>query len=529
MGKNQTKKQETESIQRQFAAVLVYIAVFTLFLVYLPLVHNGYTDIQDFKSYFINWVLGIMVGACTIVGISWLCSHHKELTKSNMQKWLKSVTPSGWFLTALLFAAVVSFLATSYKTESLWGLRGRRFGFYMLVMCVLAHILIERFLNNNQYIILALLLSVTFVNIVCILNNMNIDVLHMYGDLGWQENVFTSTIGNVNSLAGMLAVVLPMAMAAFCFCKEKISLVIYGIFSVIACMTMVAVESDSIFLAIGVTFCILFWFTIDQFDKLRRFFILVAVFFVGCRMTGLTTQAVKGAGSLFGGLPALLGYTNKGLLLLPIVGICFALTFYLEKKPYAQKVQTIIKRIFAVCVIAAIAAVVILFILVNQQETKDLAIQKYHAFGSALFFDEMWGNWRGSNLRYTAEIFQKSSFFHKIFGYGPGNFYYAITEIFGEEIYINSLRMIDAHNDFLDFLINTGIVGAVGFFGFIFYNLYKYWKKAKTEDRTACTVVCLIAGYLVQGLVNNTLICVTPIFFLLLGVERSTRRKALEG
>lgn len=523
MEKSSSKTGVTESSwQGKTISYVLYIGLLLIFLIYPLYYHNAYSDIMDAKASWLNSMLGIMNGICLLVGFSWILFSIRKWKKESVIGWIRRISVSDWCLVCVFIAAIVSFCATTYKEESLWGKMGRRFGFYMLLACLIAHLLATYCLKQSQLIILALLCSVSVVNLIAICNNLNIDVLDFNEGAGWTKSLFISTIGNVNSLAGMIAVVAPIALVGFCLCRQRVSYIIYGIFSVLAFMTMVAAESDSVYLAVGIVFVLMIWMFLDDWNAFRRLLMELTALVACTRFSGWLCARVTGDNSQFGGFTAIFGYSNKPLLLIPLFLLLFAFTFYLEKKEYAERLQKRAKKIYAWLVLAGIVALVVLFVVINRMETRELAEQKFHALGSLLYFDEMWGNWRGTNFRYTAIVFQKESIFHKLFGYGPGNFYYALMDIFEGEVYIDGLRMLDAHNDFMDLLINTGLLGALGYYGFLVVNLVHYWKEMKT-DRTAATIVCTIVAYIAQGLVNNSLICVNPVFLLLLAVDKSSR------
>ena len=511
---------EKTSWQRKAIAVVLCIGIFILFLIYPLYYHDGYVGIMDYKSYFINWVLGITNGCCLLICGIYLLMRWRTLTWTNLKRWLREISIGDWCVLFVLLIALVSFISTRDKTEALWARDGRRLGFYMLAACLIAHLFITYCLKSKQLLIFAFLVSISIVNVIAILNNLNIDVLDFYNGQGWSKSLLISTVGNVNSLAGLLSIVLPFAMVGFCLCQQKVSGIIYGLFCFISFMTMVATESDSVYLAIGVIFVVMAGIFLDDWRALRRLLLEIMAFLILTRFSGWLCQTITGEGSTFGGLTAIFGYSNKTLLLLPVLGLLLVVTFWIEKKENVEQLQKIIKKIYFGMIIVGVLVLLILIIGINGMETRELAEQKYHALASFLYFDEMWGSWRGTNFEYTAILFQKESIFHKLFGWAPGNFIGALQTTFNGDVYITGLRMIDAHNDFLDFLINIGILGAIGYYGFLFWNIYQYGRAIK-QNKAAASIVCIIVGYIVQGLVNNPGFYTFPAFVLLLAVDKS--------
>ena len=79
----------------------------------------------------------------------------------------------------------------------------------------------------------------------------------------------------------------------------------------------------------------------------------------------------------------------------------------------------------------------------------------------------------------------------------------------------------DPHNDFLQVLVTTGIVGVVGFFGMILHTMAAALKKRKNQEMFLAVFI-LLAAYLAQGLINSYTIFSTPILFILLGLANSS-------
>lgn len=81
-----------------------------------------------------------------------------------------------------------------------------------------------------------------------------------------------------------------------------------------------------------------------------------------------------------------------------------------------------------------------------------------------------------------------------------------------------------AHNLFLQIGINNGVIALLGFLGIIILYLidsFKLYvlKNKYNEKQIMGTILCLsIIGYLVTGIFNDSVICVAPIFWIMIGV-----------
>ena len=75
----------------------------------------------------------------------------------------------------------------------------------------------------------------------------------------------------------------------------------------------------------------------------------------------------------------------------------------------------------------------------------------------------------------------------------------------------------DAHNEFLQILITTGITGVIGYFGFFISSMLTMVRKADRDSASAIGATVILA-FLFQGVVNNPQIFTTPILFAFLGI-----------
>lgn len=100
--------------------------------------------------------------------------------------------------------------------------------------------------------------------------------------------------------------------------------------------------------------------------------------------------------------------------------------------------------------------------------------------------------WRFLNFRGLIEIYKEKPFF----GWGLGTDYL-----------VNPYRPFDSHNDYLKFLVETGLVGFLGYL-FLYYNILKYlfrkFKKTLNKYRLFIySLICFFVGYLLISFFSN--------------------------
>lgn len=120
-----------------------------------------------------------------------------------------------------------------------------------------------------------------------------------------------------------------------------------------------------------------------------------------------------------------------------------------------------------------------------------------------------------------------------LIGKGPGNFMFH----FNQSDYVglllthkNMKSIIDKpHSAYLQYAINIGIPGMLAFFAIIIVSLWKaikMWKKTQTLDTVDARLhiggMVSCAGFFVYSLVNDSIITVTPVLCMLLGILLAT-------
>lgn len=87
----------------------------------------------------------------------------------------------------------------------------------------------------------------------------------------------------------------------------------------------------------------------------------------------------------------------------------------------------------------------------------------------------------------------------------------------------------NAHNEYLQYLITTGVLGAVTYVGLIvsaFVSMIRTAFSSSDHDFCACIAVALgIAGYAVQALFNLNQSLTTPYIFLLAAMAAGIGRR----
>ena len=139
-------------------------------------------------------------------------------------------------------------------------------------------------------------------------------------------------------------------------------------------------------------------------------------------------------------------------------------------------------------------------------------------------FDDDFGTYRIFLWKRTISLIPQ----FPLLGSGPDTFAIRFMAKYTEDIAsIGPLTLNDtAANVYLTMIINIGIIGLLNYLAFIFFQLKDGIKKMnKYSAILLITIVC----YLIQDFFNLSLVIVTPVFWLLMGLHQSSLNNEEKG
>lgn len=437
----------------------------------------------------------------------------------------KRVTPEMIFSGVFLVAAGFSAIYGGNLAESFWGNSGRRFGMFVMLLLIAVYFIIGRYFQANTGLIWIYLIANSLVLSIAILNFWGVDPLGMYDGA---YTIFIGTMGNINVYSSYICLILPIAMVLYFLCDTTFSKVTYGIFLIIGFYGAYATNSDSWILGIGVSFIVLLWFGLKNAETMKKYYQLWGLFFLASLLIkttiyigtifGITSPFIKA----FSGMK-LQNMMINGYVLL-VEGILLILLLMVNRGAKKEKIKIhyfkwrkIIFLIIGLCICGFLILVTVVNILGKWEDGS--------ALGMLLLTDEF-GSGRGYIWKFTMRMFKEQSLIRQIFGCGMNDFWNGISVEYQTEI-LNRLgaRLLDAHNEFLQYLVTTGVAGVAGYFGFLFYHLYSWWKKY-AENPILIMGIVTLCSYFAQGLVNNPQIFITACLFVFLGIMKSIERRS---
>ena len=259
-----------------------------------------------------------------------------------------------------------------------------------------------------------------------------------------------------------------------------------------------------------IVFLVLPIFLFDNYISFRRYIMFAFTFFASAQIIGfLISSNSNDVGKLYGISNFLMNSKISIIILICLALIVLILyIFPLEKKlPLG-----IIKKIFVGTITVLILIFLISFFyfsIINKHTSLGI-------FENYLRFSPDFGSDRGSVWIALLTAFISFPIVKIFIGSGPDTIYQVLLEYYPNEIRNGSLLPFDsAHNEYIHYLITTGLIGLAAYCTLIGVLISWSLRRAKKSEfmlPLAASAIC----YVVQGFFNISVVSVTPLFFLVL-------------
>lgn len=431
-----------------------------------------------------------------------------------------SVTDVAMFLFFVI--AGLSCLFSKYQEVAFYGSDYRHHGFVMIIMYLLVYFLLSRSYRHQRWIFYIFILSSCLVVWFGLQNFLGQDPLGFLAHSSkFQTDKSISTIGNKNFFASYLCIFLPVVTVLFVKTRNVLDAFLCAIGMIFGFGGLVVSGSDSGFLGVGVLL-VLIPLIVKNFQELARYFFSLAMLFVSAPLVGLF---MKGPKVKLRYEPDVISRTliegDKTVILLALflmLGVLFVIAYLV--KPQVT-IHTAVKWTYGIIVGLAALAVLGLFFWFSIVDTKT----QLGDWENYLRFNDYWGSTRGYAWRRLTELYQDFSLQDKLFGTGMdtvGNL--LVPRYYTEMINRFGLYFENAHNEYLQYLVTTGLLGVTAYLIMIGSGVVRTLKNGM-RNPAMLAVGFAVLCYAVQGFVNISQTMTTPLFFVMIGLAESFNRR----
>lgn len=494
-----------------------------LILLILPLyTQNGYTMIGNAKYLFFRNVTLFFVIVTTVMLVVMKASQGGERIK------LPKLSGTDIMVLSYGGSAVLSWCFAADRYTAWWGAPGWYMGLGSQLMFVWIYFAVSGWCDSFEGILWAFYAGAVVVMAVGILNRYGFDPFFLFEGLeGWDREHLLSTIGNQNWYCGYVSVA-----SAVCICfacaggRVRRAAGLAGSF--LFFWTILTQGSEGGYLIVLAEMAVVLFWSLDD----RRRFLGFLELLICCPAAALLGKyCVRFRGMILAEDGTLNGFLfwEGWMPVLIFLVILFMTVWVREKKGYRDRLRNkkIKKAVLCAAGVVFVAGAAV-FLACQVWESVWVMLGEK----SLLRITDSWGNDRGALWRMSLGTFRQGSFWDKWIGVGPdcfGNAVYAkypVNDIIHPTGHWEMALFANAHNEWLNMLINQGILGLVSYAGIFVTAFARLWKR---EGGNSFVLLGLsaISGYCAYGVVSFQQTVSTPLMFAVLGIsEAMIRAKA---
>lgn len=502
--------------------LLITAYVILLYIIYPLYYQDKYFNMGEAKYAFIKQVSIAILVAILFMGLIHLFTQSWRSIK--VKEWISChISISDWFVIAYVCAVVASYVHTPYKEVAFWGYEGWYMGLMSQLLFALIYFGVSRYGAFDHTMAYGILITASITHIVAILQRFTIDPLGMYeGVLEAYYPSFLSTIGNINWYSSYLCIVFPMGMVWYLQAKARGVKCLLALYIMLGAASLVTQNSDSAYLALLFVSVFLLLVSLRKQSYLLKFleilmFIGIAFITVGILQIIYSERVVP-----IDGLSIFCSQSLLTKLVLLAIGVCYvAIKYGLTEGKWLQgdvlcyNITTIRVLILASLAFIILVLLGIMFLVTSEQLPKQLSFLQEIGY---LNFDDEWGTIRGFIWKMSARMWNDYSVSYQLLGCGPdafaeyayAHYYESIVQIWDSEVLAN------AHNEWLNTLLVTGILGFISYIGIFLAQIVRGCKYMGTQPIFMCGAACIIS-YMAHNVFCYQQIVCTPLIFIVLG------------
>ena len=407
-----------------------------------------------------------------------------------------------------LASSAVSVLFSSYKADALLGSSGRCMGLCFVLILTGLYYALSRSYKIHKKELFGYCTAFGIVAAIAFLQFFGINFGGLYTKLNDSTiAAYYSTIGNINVVSSYICLCLPFIMYLFCTVKGIFRSAGLYIFSFFGFCFMIIVNTDSGYIGMAAAFCAVAYIVAKNRGQFYRVLLLDGTFLLTPRFVNYIYESLGGSTKPLSDMAVLLGESD--ILIIAAVILLVASVAIIRVK--ITRVSSIIIRItvviFALLIVIGISGAIIYF-TVFDTNTELGFLENY------LRFSDKWATERGEIWTMTMDSYSGLPFIKKLFGCGPDTLLLLLSENYNDRMLVTGY-VDNAHNEFMNYLVNHGIVGLGFYLAMIFIALKKCTERAG-QSIVHGGLFAVVISYACQSVVNISQPLTTPFYFIIM-------------
>lgn len=453
--------------------------------------------------------VGISIVAGFVIAVSERYKRHKT---SQMQDVYDSNKFSFSLMDICMLAyggsVLLSAFFSSYGVAAWNGYQDWYMGTISQILFVCIYFLVSRLYDDSKYPICFGEATLFAVTMIAFANRLGVDPMGLYVDFttkDWEYSHMLSTVGNINWLCGYLSIAVAFAISSYLGCLQGIRRVWLYVISLFGLILLCIQGSTAgwVLAAVGLGICFLGGLKDSQYFKKGLLLAAGTAFSLPTFAFCVSVRESMDAMPIDGNVYAMICRWEWWL-----AGIAFLLIYLLFQFASAKVQQAIVRILLLLLGVGVIATGVYYATLDYVKEA---------------VWEGTWGSGRSILWGLAWKGFSEADLLHKVIGVGPDCFAHYIYSAFPGQTQVHTeghwagAVFANAHNEWLNHLVNIGVWGTVCYAGIFVTALRRY--------REILLGVFAITMYGVLSLVSFQQVISTPLLFLVLGICENRLRK----
>lgn len=506
--KNQQEKDRAYIKGYRIPDYLNYLYLFVMFTIYPIITDNKYFNItitryNCFAYAAAAYIIALVIGYIIESTIEDYNGYPSILPSFNKKK--RYAKPEFW-MEAFLVANIFACICADDSNNAFSGKQGRFMGLLTYMLIAFMFIIMTQRLKINMIIYMFFAAATAYAYIIAIVQHSGYDILNYKdGISAKQYNIFISTMGNINIFASFITITTAVFLCMFIFAKEIYSRIVAAILIVGGGFCIMIANSDSVYLGL-VSVLVLLFFLAYKDGCVKRFVCALIFLAIGNLGVVLLNKYVVDKFENRGGFAQIFDNIKMAVIILIALVVLYGIVAFVAKK-FKDKLESLNKK------------KVILILLGIMLVGAGVIVIAGVASGHELFkFNYKWGTYRGYIWSKCVELFNDAPLTNKLFGYGNETLKELMNSSYRTEMLEVTGKVYDnAHNEVLQYLVTTGLLGAISYIG-LFITSCIYMIKNSKNDAIVYISLAVTVGYFVQGLINLNQPITTPFYFLFMAM-----------
>lgn len=487
---------------------------------------DGYNQIGNAKFEIYRVIM--LTGCPIILVLAAVCTGFERKENKKI-----SISGTDVFAAAYLMMTCVSVISGGYYGDALWGYYGWNMGLMSQISFVLLYFLLSRFGRYYRMMFTVLCGTAAVVYGIGVLHRLMIDPIGFYDGLEYfQKAQFLSTLGQASWYGSFLMVTLPVGIGVFLYTHDKIWRVLGCIYTTLGFCTLVTQNSDSAYFGLAGALLVFFLLSAGERETMCRFTGVLTLFFATGKLMYFLLQ-IHPNPELKADFVTKIMWTSGVTWALLLICLAATITLYMvgsreQSFLYPAVLMSRMRVIVLIVTVMTIAGVIALIVM----QTRGMLPERISgrlADVSYFNWNDNWGNGRGRIWKFSVKIFSEENVFHKLFGVGPDCFSSYVNAYYSEEeaMLWGEKQLTNAHNEWLNILINAGIAGAAAYIGIFVTAIGRFMRNHRQDILLAGIAASCIAYMCYNFFCYQQVLC-TPFIFILMGIgEYIVRQKSV--